>query len=96
MSTWSYTKGADRSNKAGKYAPSLRVGKGHDYDHLKKKSAAKKKKIKYKKTTPSKNEAEMKLASRLYKKLKKEPDFKYLPWKELWDMAIAEVKRNAK
>lgn len=94
MSTWSYTKGADRTNGRG---ASMRFGKGHDYDHWKK--PAKKKKIKYNKVNKQagdKNQVEMKLASKLYQKLKKEPDFKHLPWKELWDMAVSEVKRSMK
>lgn len=102
MSTWSYTKGANRGNRGG-VAP-LRVGKGHDYDHVKKSKKKRKNKIKItlldnKKPKPKKpassndfNIRAMKLASILYKRMLAEPDFADEDKKVLWELAQQEAK----
>lgn len=48
------------------------------------------------KKTQNNNAEEMRLASKLYRKLKQEPDFKNLPWQSVWDFAVAEVRKYLK
>lgn len=55
-----------------------------------------KKRRKQAKKTQNNNAEEMRLASKLYRKLKQEPDFKNLPWQSVWDFAVAEVRKYLK
>ena len=43
-----------------------------------------------------KNEKMLKLASKLYKRLQSDPDFKSINKSELWELALNEAKRNAR